>query len=369
MLICLWSSSVLSLLPPAGQQFEIDCDMERYPSGSGHQMMEHCAHEEMDGNKTGCNWAKRKCQRTGCAQKISSTLTASNVVAGQSGAVPSCCLHQTLSSHTNVAPEIVLPTLHCPIFSEPVWMAASACLLSADREQHPVSFTASRSRTLIGTSGYFSCCCLSVVSYQSVRSDPLTLMSPFPPNRCYWPTGYFPLGTILCKHWRCLWQCENPSRWAACRPAASLAPTSTRCDAQFELQEVVFIMSTFFLFYCTEFQQCDAFGWICYRGVELIQHIKWLSNMCAHINYISTTVLHKLWWSRFVDVKERDLCCLLPISAWGHVLQLQCLGFERSWKESIYLRVFFWISVRKLSNLTLFSKQTHKKHNFSSRCI
>lgn len=125
--ICLWGSSVPSLLPPAGQQFELICDMERYPSGSGHQMMEHCAHEEMDGDKTGWSLAQRECQRTGCAQKISSTLTASTVVTGQRGAVPSCCLHQTPSSHTNVAPEIALPIFHCPIFSEPVWMAASVC--------------------------------------------------------------------------------------------------------------------------------------------------------------------------------------------------------------------------------------------------
>lgn len=59
---------------------------------------------------------------------------------------------------------------------------------------------ASTSGTSIVTRGYFSSCCLCVVSYQSVCSDPVTLTSSFPPNCCHWPTGYFPpLGTIFCK--------------------------------------------------------------------------------------------------------------------------------------------------------------------------
>lgn len=207
-----------------------------------------------------------------------------------------------------------------------------------------------------------------MVSYQSVCFDPVTLTSPFPPNSFHWPNGYFPLlGTILCKPWRCSCQCENPSRWAARRPAARLAPTSTRSDAQFELQEVVFSMSTYFFYALSCCNVSDGFG---FDSEELNrQHIKWLSNMYAHMNDILTTVWHKLWWSGFVDEKEGDLSCLLAISAWGHVLQLQCFGFERFWKETIHLRVFFRISVKKLSNLALFSRQTQKNTIFIWRCI
>lgn len=68
---------------------------------------------------------------------------------------------------------------------------------------------ASRSGTLIVTSGYFSsCCCLSVVSYQSVHSDPPDTDESFPSKQLPLTHGYFPLlGTILRKPWRCLCQC------------------------------------------------------------------------------------------------------------------------------------------------------------------
>lgn len=176
-------SAGLSLLPPAGQQLEMICDMERYPARRRPSDDGTLRSWRVGRQQSWQRLSNAQCQWTCCAQKRSSTLTASTAVAGDRGPVPSCCLHQTPTRNQNVAPGIVLP-IH------PVWITASVCC-SWPTEAAPSVFygccdsPASRSETLrqvkyfetwkqtsIVTSGYFSSCCLSVVSLQSVHSDP-----------------------------------------------------------------------------------------------------------------------------------------------------------------------------------------------------
>lgn len=337
--------------------------MERHPSGSGHQMMEHCAHKEMDGNKAGGGWAKAPApddwlcpenivhtNSLGCCRRAARS-RAFMLFTPDSERPHKCCARNCFAnlplSNFSVSPCEWRPQLAARSRQG----AAPSVFYCCSGSTH------SRSGTSVVTRGYISSLRLPVVSYQSVCSHPLTLTSPFPPNCCHWFTGYCRLlGTIFCKPWRFLCQFENPSRWASCRPAASLAPRSTRSDARFELQEGVFAMIT--IKKKKKMQQVAAMWWlcICYWAVGPTSHTVAGKYVCPYKLYINNRAVQTMmkWvcrWEGMRPLLPAANVCFKPCSPAAG------FGFVWGFEKRIHLRVFFRISVKKLSNPALFSSQ------------